>query len=88
MAAGACGGALGWPLKPRQGPGAVPRGQLRDPLWHRHQQARQLVDTGENLGLVEKSGNWYSYGGAKIGQGRDKMLAHLDEHPALQLRAG
>src|SRR4026209_536431 len=41
----------------------------------------ELVDTAEKLGLVEKSGTWYSYDGAKIGQGRDKMLAHLDEHP-------
>jgi recombination protein RecA len=48
----------------------------------------ELADTAEKLGLVEKSGTWYSYGGEKIGQGRDKVLAHLDEHPALaeQLR--
>jgi hypothetical protein len=44
----------------------------------------ELVDTAEKLGLVEKSGTWYSYGGEKIGQGRDKVLAHLDEHPLLQ----
>jgi recombination protein RecA len=44
----------------------------------------ELVDTSEKLGLVEKSGTWYSYEGNKIGQGRDKALAHLDEHPALQ----
>ena len=44
----------------------------------------ELVDTAEKLGLVEKSGTWYSYEGTKIGQGRDKMLAHLDEHPAMQ----
>jgi recombination protein RecA len=44
----------------------------------------ELVDTAEKLGLVEKSGTWYSYDGAKIGQGRDKVLAHLDEHPSLQ----
>jgi recombination protein RecA len=44
----------------------------------------ELVDTAEKLGLVEKSGTWYSYDGAKIGQGRDKMLAHLDEHPQMQ----
>ena len=48
----------------------------------------ELADTAEKLGLVEKSGTWYSYGGEKIGQGRDKVLAHLDEHPVLaeQLR--
>ena len=44
----------------------------------------ELVDTAEKLGLVEKAGTWYSYEGAKIGQGRDKVLAHLDEHPAMQ----
>jgi recombination protein RecA len=44
----------------------------------------ELVDTAEKLGLMEKSGTWYSYEGTKLGQGRDKVLAHLDEHPALQ----
>src|SRR6187200_1840734 len=44
----------------------------------------ELVDTSEKLGIVEKSGTWYSYEGVKLGQGRDKVLAHLDEHPALQ----
>jgi recombination protein RecA len=49
----------------------------------------ELVDTAEKLGLVEKSGTWYSYEGAKLGQGRDKVMAHFDEHPALaqQLRS-
>jgi recombination protein RecA len=44
----------------------------------------ELVDTAEKLGIVEKSGTWYSYAGARLGQGRDKVLAHLDEHPAIQ----
>jgi recombination protein RecA len=44
----------------------------------------ELVDTAEKLGVMEKSGTWYSYEGTKIGQGRDKVLAHLDEHPAIQ----
>jgi recombination protein RecA len=48
----------------------------------------ELVDTAERLGLVAKSGTWYSMGGERIGQGRERMLAHLDEHPAVaqQLR--
>jgi recombination protein RecA len=48
----------------------------------------ELVDTAEKLGLVEKSGTWYSYRGDKLGQGREKAMAHLDENPstALQLR--
>lgn len=44
----------------------------------------ELVDTAEKLGLVEKSGTWFSYGKEKLGQGRDKAMTHLDEHPALQ----
>jgi recombination protein RecA len=44
----------------------------------------ELVDTAEKLGLVEKSGTWYSYEGNKIAQGRDKALAHFDENPKLQ----
>ncbi|HTJ41145.1 MAG TPA: recombinase RecA [Kofleriaceae bacterium] len=44
----------------------------------------ELVDTAEKLGLVEKSGSWYSHEGTKIGQSRDKAIAHLEEHPALQ----
>jgi recombination protein RecA len=44
----------------------------------------ELVDTAEKLGLVEKSGTWYSYEGNKIAQGREKALAHFDEHPKLQ----
>jgi recombination protein RecA len=43
----------------------------------------ELLDTGEKLGLVEKAGTWYSYEGAKLAQGRDKALAHLEEHPAI-----
>ena len=43
----------------------------------------ELVDTAEKLGIVEKSGTWYSYGGQKLGQGKDKVAAHLDENPVL-----
>ncbi len=46
----------------------------------------ELVDCGEKLGLVERAGTWYSYEGAKMGQGREKAMAHLEEHPALQLQ--
>jgi recombination protein RecA len=46
----------------------------------------ELVDTAEKLGVLEKNGTWYSKDGTKLAQGRDKMLAHLDEHPALALQ--
>jgi recombination protein RecA len=46
----------------------------------------ELVDTAEKLGLVEKSGTWYSYEGAKLGQGKEKVMALLDENPQMQLQ--
>ncbi len=49
----------------------------------------ELVDTGEKLGLLAKNGSWYSYNGEKLGQGREKVMTHLGEHPtvAAELRA-
>src|SRR6187549_1781049 len=43
----------------------------------------ELVDTGERLGLIDKSGTWYAYGGQKLGQGREKAVASFEEQPAL-----
>ena len=34
-----------------------------------------------DVGIVEKSGSWYSYGGERIGQGRDKARIFLKENP-------
>ncbi len=41
----------------------------------------EVVDLGEKLGVVEKSGTWYSYGPTRLGQGRDKAIAFLGENP-------
>jgi recombination protein RecA len=41
----------------------------------------ELVDSGEKLGLVTRTGAWYSYKGEKLGQGRDKAMAHLKDNP-------
>lgn len=43
----------------------------------------ELVDTAEGMGLVEKSGAWYSYRGEKLGHGRDKAMAALHEQPKI-----
>ena len=32
------------------------------------------------LGIIEKSGAWYSFGGERIGQGRENAKAYLDQH--------
>ncbi|HOI43108.1 MAG TPA: DNA recombination/repair protein RecA, partial [Elusimicrobiales bacterium] len=34
-----------------------------------------LLDMGVETGLVEKSGTWFEYGGARIGQGRENAKA-------------
>jgi len=40
-----------------------------------------LLDCAVNSGLVDKSGSWYSYGGDRIGQGRENAKGFLTEHP-------
>jgi recombination protein RecA len=42
-----------------------------------------LVDTGVNLGIIEKSGAWYSYGGQRIGQGRQNVKTFLKDNPEI-----
>jgi len=49
----------------------------------------ELVDLGVSLDLVEKAGSWYSYGGAKIGQGKDNAKQFMRDNPekAIELEA-
>jgi len=42
-----------------------------------------LLDLGVTQELVEKSGSWYSYGGERIGQGRETARAFLVENAAV-----
>ena len=37
----------------------------------------ELLDLGEQLGIIKKSGAWYSYGDIKLGQGREKAREFL-----------
>ena len=43
----------------------------------------ELVDLGVKAGIVEKSGAWFSFGGERIGQGRENTKAFLKEHPKI-----
>ena len=43
----------------------------------------ELVDLGVAYELVQKSGSWYSYGGDRIGQGKDNVKNFLKEHPEI-----
>jgi recombination protein RecA len=40
-----------------------------------------LLDLAASQDIVEKSGAWYSYGGERIGQGRENAKTFLKEHP-------
>ncbi len=43
----------------------------------------ELVDLGLDLGYVQKSGSWFSYEGAKIGQGREAAKAAMRDNPEM-----
>ncbi|KPK39969.1 MAG: recombinase RecA [Omnitrophica WOR_2 bacterium SM23_29] len=42
-----------------------------------------IIDLGQNLGIIQKTGTWLSYGDIKIGQGRDNARNYLKENPKL-----
>lgn len=43
----------------------------------------EVIDLGVELGLIEKSGAWYSAGGKRIGQGKDNARDYLKANPEL-----
>ncbi|HLG98475.1 MAG TPA: recombinase RecA [Bryobacteraceae bacterium] len=45
-----------------------------------------LLDLGVTQGLVEKSGSWFSFGGERIGQGRENARAFLAANPEIRDR--
>jgi recombination protein RecA len=40
-----------------------------------------LIDTAVEQEIIEKSGAWYSFGGERIGQGRENVKRFLTDHP-------
>ncbi|MBF0520175.1 MAG: recombinase RecA [Nitrospirae bacterium] len=42
--------------------------------------AGEIVDLGVEMGVIERTGTWYSYGTTKIGQGRDNARRFLTEN--------
>jgi recombination protein RecA len=43
-----------------------------------------LIDLGQNCGVVEKSGAWLNYGDVRLGQGRENAKKYLIENPELR----
>jgi len=43
----------------------------------------EVIDLGVDLGIIKKSGSWFSYGETKLGQGRDAVKSLLQDNPEL-----
>ena len=43
----------------------------------------EVVDLGVNFDIIQKSGSWFSYGGSKLGQGKEATKAVLRDNPEL-----
>lgn len=43
----------------------------------------EILDMGVEMGIVNKSGSWFSYNGDKLGQGREGVKGLLRDNPAL-----
>ena len=43
-----------------------------------------VLDLAASVGIVQKSGAWFAYGGDKIGQGRENAKAYLREDPEIK----
>ena len=44
-----------------------------------------LLDIGVDIGLVKKSGAWYTYDGEQLGQGRENAKQFLIDHPEVMV---
>lgn len=42
-----------------------------------------IIDLGANLEIIDKSGTWYSYGGTRLGQGKENAKIFLKENSAM-----
>ena len=42
-----------------------------------------LVDIAAEVGIIDKSGAWYTYGKDRIGQGRENARVYIKEHPEI-----
>jgi recombination protein RecA len=43
----------------------------------------EIIDMGVELGIIQKSGSWFSYEGNKLGQGRDAVKELVRDNPEL-----
>ncbi|MFO7544451.1 MAG: hypothetical protein R6W77_03045, partial [Trueperaceae bacterium] len=43
-----------------------------------------LVSIASDLGVVEKSGSWFSFGEARLGQGKERAVEFLGANPEVE----
>ncbi|MEP6674840.1 MAG: recombinase RecA [Ferruginibacter sp.] len=43
----------------------------------------EIIDMGVELGIIQKSGSWFSYNGDKLGQGRDTVKQLMLDNPEM-----
>jgi recombination protein RecA len=43
----------------------------------------EIIDMGTELGIIQKSGSWYSYNNDKLGQGRDAVKQLMADNPEM-----
>ena len=43
----------------------------------------EIIDLASNIGIIDKSGAWFSYKGEKIGQGKENVKLVLKNNPAM-----
>ena len=45
--------------------------------------AGEVLDCAVDRGVVQRAGSWFSLNGERLGQGREKVIAHMEETPGL-----
>src|SRR4026207_1061453 len=45
----------------------------------------EIIDMGVEMGIIQKSGSWFSYDTTKLGQGRDAVKVLLTDNPELAM---
>lgn len=45
-----------------------------------------IVELGVTTGVIEKAGSWFSYGGERLGQGKDNVVALLEQDKQLSAK--
>lgn len=44
----------------------------------------EIIDIASDIGVIDKSGAWYSYNGEKIGQGKENVKLYLKDNPNIK----